>query len=77
MIVAPIRLDRFEVELIAVDPGPVDDPVDEAASEPRRQRPGVSKLVSSSPCADDGLLGTVLGLVSVTDEPGRKPDQSR
>ena len=60
-----------------MDPGAVDDPVDEAAPEPRTERRGVAKLVPAPPRTDDGLLRAVLGLVRVPNEPGRQVHEPR
>ncbi len=76
-VVTPIRLDGFDIEFGVMRSRPVDDPVDETAPEPGRERCRIPKLVSATPSADDRLLGAVLGLVRVADESGREPDQSR
>ncbi len=76
VVVPPVRLDGVDVELFAMDAGPIDDPVDEAPPEPGGERRRVAELVAAAPGAHDRLLGTVLRLVRVTDQAGREPDQS-
>ncbi len=76
-IVAPVHLDGFDVELVVMDTRPIDDPVDDAAPQPGRERRGISKLIPATPGAHDRLLRTILGLVWVPDEPRRQPHQSR
>ena len=76
-VIPPVGLDRLDVQLVVVDPGAVDDPVDQAAAEPPTQRRRVPKLVSPAPRAHDGLLGAVLCLVRVPDQAGRQVHEPR
>ena len=76
-VILPVRLHGIDVELIVMGPGAIDDPVDEAAPEPRAERRRVAKLVPATPGAHDGLLSAVLRLVRVPDEPGRQVHEPR
>ena len=70
VVVVPVGLDGVDVELIVAGPGAIDDAVDEASPEPRGQRRGLPELVPPAPRTHDRLLGAVLRLVRVVDEPG-------
>ena len=75
VVVVPVGLDRVDVELVVVRPGPVDDPVDKAAPQPGRHRLPVAELIPPAPGPDDRLLGAVLRLVGIADEARRQVDE--
>jgi len=77
VVVVPVGLHRLEINLVAMDARAVDDPVDQASAEPTRQRRWLAELVAPAPGANDRLLGAVLGLVWITDQPRRKADEPR